>query len=236
MFTRKSILLLGAALVVAHPAAAQDKKAIAAASDLPVITIQLPAKPSELVTAGGPGYDQVREQAKAYALNVLANYEVKDVATRQQLHSILLQIALAENRWDDVIAQSELIEALEQKPAAKATAGLLTRSYARAAKAVGEGSPEFAARFEQEFRAAVQGVDWTLGQDILQAMRSQFQIMSREVMLGGLSGALDANAAAQGNKVGIGMAVGIVGARTTLIEMLPLKDRIFAVLDARVKG
>ncbi|HET7816820.1 MAG TPA: S8 family serine peptidase [Sphingomicrobium sp.] len=237
MFQLKSALLAGAALLLAAgPAGAQEKKVIASASQLPPVAIELPAKPSVLVTDGGPGFDKVRDQVEAYAQGVLDGYEVRDVATRKQLLSLLLQVAIAENRWDDVIAFSQRIEALEEKPAAKATAGLLSRAYARAAKAVGEDSPQFADRFGQEFEKSVAAVDWSLGQDTLQAMRSQFQLMSRDVLVGSLQGALDANAAAQGNKVGVGIAAGVIGARQALTEVLPLKDRIFAVLDKRVKS
>jgi subtilisin family serine protease len=101
---------------------------------------------------------------------------------------------------------------------------------------VGENSPQFAARFEEEFRKSVQAVDWTLGQDTLQAMRSQFQLMSRDLILGTYQGSLDPNAEAQGLKVGAGIAAAVLGGRQTITEVLPLKDRIFAVLDARVKA
>ena len=237
MLNSKSILFAtAAAWCLAAPAQAAEKKVIASASDLPPAVFELPAKPSTLVTDGGPAFEQLRDRVEAYGNDLLANYDIKDVGTRQQVLSLLLQVALSENRWDDVIDYSQRMQALEEKPAAKATAGLLTRSYARAAKAVGEDSPLFPARLEQEFRSAVQAVDWKLGEDTLQAMRSQFQLMSREVMLGGLQGGLDSNAAAQGNKVGVGMAAGIVGARTNFTEVLPHKDRLFAVLDARVKS
>ncbi len=237
MFTRKTAFFATAALLLTSaPALAQSKKVIAAASDLPSVVIELPTKPSALVTEGGAGFERVRDQVEKYANDVLNGYQINDVGTRQQLLSLLLQVALSENRWDDVISLSQQIEALEQKPAAKATAGLLTRSYARAAKAVGENSPQFPDRFEQEFRASVQAVDWTLGQDTLQAMRGQFQLMSPDLLIGSLQGGLDTNAAAQGNKVGLGIAAGVVGARTTFTEVLPLKERIFKVLDARVKS
>ena len=235
--TRKFVLLAAAAIVTAaSPVHAQEKKVISTASDLPPVVIELPAKPSTLATEGGAGYDRIRDQVEAYAQGILDNYQVQDRATEQQLLALLQQVALAENRWDDAIALSERIEALEQKPAAKATAGLLTRSYARAAKAVGEDSPQFADRFQQEFEAAVKAVDWTLGQDTLQAMRSQFQLISKDLLIGSLQGGLDPNAEAQGNKVGVGIAAGIVGSRRTLTDVLPLKDRIFAVLDKRVSG
>lgn len=233
----KTALLIAAAFVTAaSPASAQEKKAITTASDLPPVVIELPAKPSTLVVEGGPAYDRIRDQVESYAQGVLNDYDVRDRTTQQQLLSLLLQVAMAENRWDDVISLSQRIEALEEKPSAKATAGLLTRAYARAAKAVGEDSPQFPDRFQQEFEKNVKAVDWTLGQDTLQSMRSQFQLISKDLLIGSLQGALDANAAAQKNKVGVGIAAGIVNSRQTLTEIVPLKDRIYAVLDTRVKS
>lgn len=240
MLKSKAVFLLaGAALATAPaPVLAQSaqKTVIANASDLPPVKIQLSAKPSVLVAEGGAGYDQVREAVEAYAQKVLSDYEIRDRATEQQLLSLLLQVAMAENRWDDVLSLSQRIEALEEKPSARATAGLLSRAYARAAKAVGEDSPQFADRFQQEFEKSVQAVDWKLGQDTLQSLRSQFQLMSKDLMMGGLQGSLDPNAEAQKLNVGIGIAAGIVGARQALTETLPLKDRIYAALDRRVKA
>lgn len=233
---RRFAFLLAASCLIAAPAAAQDKKVIAKASDLPPLVIELPAKPSVLALQGGPVVDGLADRVEAYANDVLTNYEVRDKATEKQLLSLLLQVAMAENRWDDVLNLSQQLEALEDKPSAKATAGLMTRAYARAAKAVGEDSPQFADRFQQEFEKSVKAVDWTLGQDTLQAMRSQFQLISRDLLIGSLQGSIDANAEAQQLKVGVGMASAIVGARQTLTEMLPLRERIFAVLDARVKS
>lgn len=236
MLKKKYALLAAVVLTgIASPVQAQ-KKVVATASDLPPVVIELPTKPSTLVLEGGPGYDKIRDQVESYAQGVLNDYEVRDRTTQQQLLSLLLQVAMVENRWDDVISLSQRIEALEEKPATKATAGLLTRAYARAAKAVGEESPQFADRFQQEFEKSVKAVDWTLGQDTLQAMRSQFQLISKDLLVGGLQGGMDPNAAAQQNKVGVGIAVGIVSARQTLTEIVPLKDRIYAVLDARVKS
>lgn len=237
MMKSKAALLIAAAfLTTGSPVSAQEKKAIATASDLPAAVIPLPAKPSELVVGGGPQYEKVRDEVEAYAEGVLNRYDVQDRTTRQQLLSLLLQVAMVENRWDDVLSLSQQIQALEEKPAAKATTGLLSRSYARAAKAVGEDSPQFPARFQQEFENSVKAIDWALGQDTLQSMRSQFQLISKDLLVGSVQGGLDTNAAAQANKVGIGIAAGIVGARHTLTEILPLKDRIFAVLDSRVKS
>jgi len=215
-------------------AAQAQKKAIQSASDIPPVVIELPKKPSELIVEGGAGFDAVKDKVEAHAETVLRDYDIKDATTAKQMRGVLLQVALTENRWDDALRLIEEIRALEEKPAAKATSGLLTGSYARAAKAVGEGSPQFKARFQEEFEKSVAALDWSVAQDSLQAMRGQFQLLGRDVLIGSLQGSLDANAAAQGNKVGFGMGAGMVGARTTLTEILPLKDTIFAVLNKRV--
>ena len=243
MVTRKTALLVTAALLfssgvglASSQAVAQSKKVIASASDLPPIVIELPAKPSVLAADGGPAFDRIRDQVEAYAKTVLDTYEVRDVATEKELLSLLSQVAMAENRWDDALALSARIRALEDKPSARATSGLLTGAYARAAKAVGEDSPQFAERFQAELQAAVKALDWSVAQDAIQATRGQFQLASKDLLIGSLQGGLDPNAAAQNNKVGIGIAAAIVGSRRTLTDVLPLKDRIFAVLDARVKS
>lgn len=222
------------ALAATGAAAPAQKKVIASASDIPPAVIELPGKPSELVVSGGAGFDAVKDKVEAHAETILRDYEIKDATTAKQMRGVLMQVALVENRWDDVIRLSDEIRALEDKPAAKATSGLMTGTYARAAKAVGEDSPQFKARFKAELEQAVAGLDWTLTQDSLQAMRGQFQLMSRDLMIGGLQGAFDANAAAQGNKVPFGMAAGVVGARRAMTDVLPLKDVVFEVVNKRV--
>jgi subtilisin family serine protease len=220
----------------AAPSWAQDKKVIASASDMPPLVIELPKKPSELVLEGGAGLDAVRDQVEAHVSTILADYEVRDVATAKQLRSVLMQVAIAENRWADALKLSEDIRALEEKPAAKAMVGVISNAYARAALTQQEGTPAFEQAFAREFEKNVAGLDWAVAQDALQAMRGQFQLMSRDLIVGSLQGGLDANAAAQNNKVSWGMVAGMVGARTSLTEIVPLKDAIFAVLDRRVKA
>lgn len=232
----KFILASTALALAAAPAAAQQKNVINTATDLPPVVIELPAKPSELAVQGGANLEKLEDAIAAYVADVNQNYEVRDAATQRQLLGLQLQDAIVDNRWDEALALQERIRASEDKPATKAMSGLLGGAYIRAAKAVGEDSPQFAERFEAELRQAVQALDWSLTQDALQAMRAQYQLISRDLIIGSLQGSLDANAAAQGNKVGVGIASAVLGTHRTLTEVLPLKDRIFRVLDARVKS
>ncbi len=136
-----------------------------------------------------------------------------------------MQIALNENRWSDALKLSEEIRALEDKPSAKAMVGLVSNAYARAAMSVGEGTAAFNQAFRAELEKSVAALDWAVVQDALQAMRGQFQLLSRDLMVGTLQGSLDANAAAQKMKVGFGMGAGVVGSRIAYADIIPLKTR-----------
>jgi subtilisin family serine protease len=231
-----AILSSTALFAAAAPVAAQQKKVITTASDLPRVQVQLPAKPSELAVTGGAQLEALEVQLEAYVGDLLTNYDIRDRTTRQSLLGLQAQDALVDNRWDEYLALADQIAAHEEKPAQRAVSGLLGRAYARAAKAVGEGSPGFPERFEGELRTALGALDWSLVADSVQATRGSFQTMSRDLVVGGLQGGLDAAAAAQNNKVDIGVAAALIGAHRTLTEVLPLRERIFRVYDAKVKA
>ena len=230
-----AVAALGLALIAA-PAGAEEKKTIQNAADLPPLVLELPKKPSELVVEGGGGFETVKDEVERHVLKILQDYDIQDKATARQLRSVLVQVAMAENRWADALKLSEEIRGLEEKPAARAMVGLVGNAYARAAIAAGEGTPAFAGAFKAELEKSVTALDWAVVQDALQSMRGQFQLLSRDLMVGGLQGALDANAAAQNMKVGFPMGAGIVGSRNAYSDIAPLKDTIFAVLDRRVKA
>jgi subtilisin family serine protease len=78
-------------------------------------------------------------------------------------------------------------------------------------------------------------LDWALVADNVQATRGGFQTLSRDLLVGSLQGG-DTAAAARGNKVDLMVVGGLIGAHRTLTEVLPLRERIFRVLDARVQA
>lgn len=231
---RNFLLLLVALLTLSFAADGATKPVISNASDFPTVVIELSVKPSVLVTDGGPEIARIQREVDAYVEMMFRDYDIEDVGTRRQLVAIQLQVAFAEKRWDDVIKLVALLRALEDKPSSKAMDGLITSSYARAAKAVGVDSPQFADRFQQEFSSAVAKLDWSVTQDELQSLRGEYQLMTRDLIIGSLD-QLDSVASAQNNKVLPEFAAFIITARQTM-TLLPLNDRIFAVVDKRVRS
>jgi hypothetical protein len=137
---------------IAGAAQAQDKKVIQSASDIPPLVIELPKKPSELVLEGGAELDAIKDKVEAHAEHLLRDYDIRDAATAKQVRSVLAQVAMAENRWADVLRLNEEVKALEEKAAAKAMIGLISGSYARAALAVGEDEPAVQAQVQGRAR------------------------------------------------------------------------------------
>jgi len=234
MSPRNPLLLVVAALTLSFAALAAAKPVISNASEFPAAVVELPAKPSVLVLEGGPAVIKIQNDIDDYVEMLFKEYDIPDVGTRRELLAMQLQVAFAEKRWDTVIELTDQLRALEDKPSSKAMDGIISTSYARAAKAVGEDSPQFGDRFSQEFEIAVSKLDWAVVQDELQSMRGEYQTMTRDLVIGSLQ-MLDSAAAAQNNKVGPEFAVFILSARQTL-TLFPLNQRIFAVVDKRVRS
>src|SRR5262245_29849120 len=231
---RNLLFFVVALLTLSFAADGATKPVISSASEFPTVVIELPVKPSLLVTDGGPDIVRIQREVEDYVEMMFRDYEIPDVGTRRQLVAIQLQVAFAEKRWDDVIRLVDQLRVLEDKPSSKAMDGLITSSYARAAKAVGVDSPQFGDRFQQEFSSAVAKLDWSVTQDELQSLRGEYQVMTRDLIIGSLD-QLDSVAAAQNNKVQPEFAAFIITARQTM-TLLPLNDRIFTVIDKRVKS
>jgi Subtilase family len=223
--------------LAASPAAAQPvasaRKPINSAAEIPQPTVELKAKPSEIVLNQPEQVEAYRKMVAAYADDLLTNYDIRDRAARRGILSLAASMALAGHEWDKALALSAQAAALEEKPSAKATAGIMTRAYAGAAKEHPVGTDAFAQDFQARFAKEVNALDWATTSDALKATRSQFQLMSKSLLLGSLN-TIDVAAANSGNKVGMGDLATFVGLRRTLTEVLPLQARILAVLDARV--
>ncbi|WP_265563374.1 S8 family serine peptidase [Sphingomicrobium arenosum] len=215
-------------------AAAQDRPVITQASELPQEVVTLGDKPSVLLEHGGPAYEALFAPIDDYARTTLDGYRIDDAATRRQLVGLRIAVAMAEGRWDDAVAFAEESRASEDKPAARETAYLLTLAYADAARAVDPAAPGFADTFETAFAARVADLDWTLAQDWAQSLNSNYQILSPDLIIGQVGGSLDPLAEAQGGTVPLGVASTIVSARGTLERNMPIKDRVVAVLSARL--
>jgi subtilisin family serine protease len=128
------LLVLFLALLLAASAAAQGKKRIDKAADLPRFTYKLDSKIEDMVR------DDAKFKPFAAALrrdleSVLAQYDIEDKATSRQILSELAQLDMLDGNYDVALTRVAQVKALEDKPADKLLSGITARAIVAAVRA-----------------------------------------------------------------------------------------------------
>lgn len=213
---------------------AKDKIIVESAADLPRVEITLEAKPSELLD-GGPALDALVAALKTHYETLDRDYDIRDATTKKGVYSGLRAVAAYEDRHADVLALGQQRAALEDKPAAKATSGLVGDAIAEAALKVGaDKGATFEATFEEIYRAKVAALDWAVVQDTLQASKGQMETLNPALIRGAFEGQLDPIAANLGGKLDADTATAILANHAVIADIVPVKDEILTVLSERI--
>ena len=218
----KKLILAVFALLVATGAAAQAKKRIDKAADLPRFTYKVEGDLEALVRdeakfkafAG-----QVRRDDEA----VLAEYDITEKATQRQYLGVLAQIAMLEGRHDDALKLSNEIKRLQEKPADKLLSGMQLRAIVAAAKRFGNTSSE---AYRQEvgrlIRAELDALPYAVIQNDIRSNKASAEFIGEALVLGRVRGVLQPVATKSG-ALSSDLAPGIIGSRYALVINLPLK-------------
>jgi len=110
------------------------------AEQLPVHSYRVPGKASVLLTDDAAFKVFVAALQKDLESD-LQNYDIEDKTTLKKYYAPLMQIAVLEQRYNDALSYLQKTSALEDKPAAKAMAGMLGQPLIDAKKA-GEGQAQ----------------------------------------------------------------------------------------------
>lgn len=224
-------LALGAATAMAQQAGAPPasaKKPVATAADLPVHVYTIQGSASEFVQSDGP-FREFLESVKANLVSDLAQYDIKDATTLRAYAGLEMQIAMLENRYDDVPALIERMPGLETKESARLMSGNVILAYLDAKKAVPAGKAgeaSFDASFEQSLQQRVGGLPWEKVAEDVKAARGRAQFLTRDLLLGGIKSQLDPVVAENGNTLTSDLANGLVNARMAMEKLLPLQPLI----------
>jgi subtilisin family serine protease len=207
----------------------QAKKKIENAEQLPVHSYPVPGKASVLLTDDAAFKVFVAALEKDLE-NDLQNYDIEDKTTLKKYYGPLMQIAILQGRYDDALSYLRKANALEDKPAAKAMAGMLDQPLIDAKKA-GDGQDKVI--FETEFKERLQTLPYEAVQNDLKEMKSNFEIISSNL----LSGLIEQQYDTLAQKTGIipkNAAIDILDTRFTIREVLPYKDFVTAQLQTLV--
>jgi len=202
-------------------AVAGDRIVVQKADDLPRHTYRIEGTASGLVAD--------RDAVLALAAEVrrdleadLESYEIPDRTTLKGYYQTLRTIAFLEGRTDDALALGDTVRGLEDKEAARLTDGLTMRAMVAA-----QGDPE---GFERALEAEVAGLPYEVVQDEIKQTKGTMEIISRNLVLGQVQATLDPMVSKTGGELSKDVATGLIGSHYALTEVLPLKDRVAAVL------
>jgi subtilisin family serine protease len=215
------------ALPLALNAAAQGKKRLEKAADLPVFSYKVDGRLESLI----------RDDAKFRAFagdvrrdtdSVLAQYDIADKAKLRELLGVLVRLDLIEGRWDSALAGAGRIRELEEKPADKLVSGLVVRAIVEARRVTGNTNSEAYRREVSRLVAAdLAGMPYEVVQNEVKEAKAGNEILSEALALGYVNNVLQPTVDKAG-ALSSDLAPIIVGAKYRLTFALPLKDTMIA--------
>ncbi|HET7536001.1 MAG TPA: S8 family serine peptidase, partial [Candidatus Didemnitutus sp.] len=227
-------ILAGVVILFAGATAVRaEKPKITSQDQLPRYSYPLKGKVTDVVT-NEAAYDKLAAGVKADLEKLLADYDIADRSTLQNVLGVLMSIDLQQGRYDQALARIEKMRGLEEKPATKLTLGLLAETYIKTRKSGDFSSDEaFRAAFAKNYAEKLASLPWDVVADNIKSAKASAEITSGALVLGNLESQLQTGVDKTGTVSG-DVAETLVAARTNYAYFLPLKAERVSVLSAYV--
>lgn len=214
------------------PAFAQRPK-ITSQDQLPRFSYPYTGKVTDVLT-NDAAYEKLAAAVRADVEKLLADYEIEDRSTLQDLLGTLLALDVQAGRHATALERITRIRALDEKPAAKLTGGLLTESIILTRQA-GEYANEglFRAAFQKTYAQKLATLPWAVVGDVIKQTKGSAEIMTEALVLGNLASQFQPGVDKTGTISG-DVARVLLAQRTNLAQYLPLKAERVAALSAYI--
>ncbi len=214
-------------LLLAQP----PKKKILRAADVPQFQYSISGKVEDLVRSE-QAFRPFAEQLRKNVESVLRDYDIDDAATKRGLLATLFALDMLEGHDDAARRRLDEIKALEEKPAAKALSGLISRSILDARRESGDrDSPAYRRAVYAALMRALDGLPFDVVQNDLKSTRASVEIASEALLLGQMQASFDPVVEKTGG-LSSDLADALPGIRMMLVERIPLKDTLNEALGA----
>jgi subtilisin family serine protease len=159
-------------LLLLCSAVAQDaaKKKVTSQSDLPRFSYPLTMPASELVQGDSATFDAFSSKVRADLDGVFRDYDIADKASMRNLLFMKMTLQQLAGEYLEALETVKTVRAMEDKPSAKLTSGLLVESELAAAietKSTSGAAYEHA--FTKSYSEAVDKLPWDIVQDSMKA-------------------------------------------------------------------
>jgi hypothetical protein len=214
-----------------HAAAA--KKVITSADQMPRRQYLISKAPSELLVGPKSELMPAAEALDRDLASDLATLDIQDRATRTSLLNARAQIAIF--RGDYKAAQALLadIKSQQEKAADKLTSGT-TLTEILNARIAGGAQEQQRALVKANLARAYGAMPWVVVGDNVKSAKSGLEVLSRDVMIGGVKASLDPAAKNLNNNVPSQVVSGLVGIHNAFEHVLPFRDDVVAVMQSLV--
>lgn len=212
-----------------------QKPRITSQDQLPRYSYPLSGKVTDVLT-GDAAYEKLATAVRADLERLINDYEIVDRATLQEVLGTLLAIAVHAGDFDSALQRIAAIRGLDEKPAAKLTAGLLAESYIAARRSAESGDERaFRAAFAKIYAAKLAALPWDVVGDVIKQTKAGAEIASEALILGNLASQFQPGVDKTGTISG-DVAQVLLSQRTNLAHFLPLKAERIAALGAYVSA
>jgi len=205
----------------------QPKKKIENSEQLPVHSYPVSGKASSLLTDDA-AFAKLAAALQKDLESDLRDYDIQDKTTLKKYYSTLEQIALSSGRYDDALSYLHKRNELQDKPAAKAMAGILDEPMIDGMKA---GAEKAQSVFQSEFAERVQKLPYGTVENEVKEMKSGFETISSNLLTGIVEQQYDTLAQKTGT-IPKNVAMEIVDFRLVIRDFLPHKDFVVTQLQA----
>ncbi|HUD56929.1 MAG TPA: S8 family serine peptidase [Terracidiphilus sp.] len=215
----------------AIPSLSQAKKTVNNEADLPRFSFPLSQPAGQFLVADDATFAPFAKQVGSAVDSVLSGYSIADKQTLRDLLFAKAEVELLGGNAKDALVLLDQVRDLQEKPAAKLTSGLSLRSIAQAFEDTGSVSgPAFEQAFQKHFSDAINPLPWTPVQDTVKSMRSNYEIMSPDLLAASVKQELDPQVAKTGG-LDLPSAEELVNIRVVRKMQLPLAKTALAVLE-----
>src|SRR5687768_6223471 len=153
-----------------------QKPKITSQDQLPRFNYPLTGKVTDVLT-NDAAYEKLAAAVRANLEQLLSDYDIADRTTLQDIQGALLALDVQAGRYDSALSRVAVIRNLDEKPAAKLTAGLLVESYILARRS-GEFANEaaFRAAFEKTYAQKLAALPWNVVGDVIKQTKGNAEI------------------------------------------------------------
>lgn len=217
-------------LSVASPIAQAERRVITSADQLPRRSYLISKLPSELMEAPKSEMEAVITALDKDLAADLAEFDIRDRATRTGMIGARAQIAIYRGDWAKAIEYLRDIRSQQEKEADKLMSGLSTEIIAGVRQK--GGSEETQRALVKAAVAEVWGkMPWSVVGDTMKGAKGSMELLSKNVTLGSIKSGLDPAVTNLKFNVPAGIVTSIVSVRNAFDHTLPFRDDLVAVLQ-----